>query len=166
MKPALPRGGEQEIAAKGRLVPGDCDRLTDDVLSRGEVPALIEFAVVRQKHLGDDAEQPSAMDDDAAIVEMPAVPQRRPDDKDREEVAAGGDQPVELALHLVEHRVLEQQIVDRIGRKAELREHHQGDPGLVAGGEQVQDIVGVLPRIGDCDMRDAGADADEFVTVG
>ena len=97
------------------------------------MPPFIEFAVIRQKHLGHDAEQASAMDDDAAIVEMPAVPQRRADDKHREEVAACREQPIDLPLDLVEHGVLEQQIVDRIGRKPELGEHHQGDPGLVAG---------------------------------
>ncbi len=106
------------------------------------------------------------MDGDAAIVEMPAVPQRRADDKDREEVATGRDQPLQLPLHFVEHRVLKQQIIDRISREAELREHHQGNPGHVAGGEQAQDIGGVLPRVGDRDMRDARADADELVAVG
>jgi len=74
------------------------------------------------------------MNGDAAIVEMPAVPQRRPDDKDREEVATGRDQPLQLPLHLVEHRILEQQIIDRISREAQFREHHQGNPGRVAGG--------------------------------
>src|ERR1700738_5155943 len=81
--------GEQKITAKRRLVPGDLDQPADDVFSGGEVPPLIKFPVVRQKHLGHDPQQPAAMDDDAAIVEMPAVPQRRPDDKDREEVPTG-----------------------------------------------------------------------------
>ena len=59
-----------------------------------------------------------------------------------------------------------QQIVDRISREAELREHHQGNPGGVAGGEKALDVIGVLPRVGDGDMRDARADADELVAVG
>ena len=37
------------------------------------------------------------------------------DDKGREAVAAGREQPIELPLHFIEHRVLEQQIVNRIG---------------------------------------------------
>ena len=93
------------------------------------------------------------------------MPQRRPDGKDREEVAAGGDQPIELPLHLIEHRILEQQIVDCIGRNSQLREHHQGDAGLVARSEEIQGIVGVLPRICDCDMGNTGSEADEFVAV-
>src|SRR5438309_11617042 len=92
----LPLGGEQDIAAEGRLVPGNLDRPADNGLAGGEVTPLIKFAVVRQKHLGDDAEQPSAMDDDPAIIEMTAMPYRRPDDKDREELGARRDQPVEL----------------------------------------------------------------------
>ncbi len=139
--------------------------MTDDVLAGGELPALVKFAVIRQIDLRHDAQQHSAMDDHAAIVEVSPVTQRRPDDKDREEVAAGRDQAIELPLHFVEHRVLEQQIIDRIGGNPELREHHQADAGLVAGGEELQHIVGVLPRIGDGDMRNAGSDADEFVAV-
>ncbi len=77
------------------------------------------------------------MDDHAAIVKVPAVTQRRPDGKDREEVTAGGDQPVELPLYFVEHRILEQQIIDRIGGNPELREHHQGDADLVARSEEI-----------------------------
>ncbi len=157
--------GEQQIAAKGRFVSGYFDRLADDVLAGGELPPLVKFPVIRQIDLGHDAEQRSAMDDHAAIVEMSPVTQRRPDDKDREEVAACGDQSIELPLHFVEHRVLEQQIIDRIGGNSELREHHQGDAGLVARSKEIEDIVGVLPRIGDCDMRNAGSKADEFVAV-
>ncbi len=157
--------GEQQISAEGRFVSGYFDRLTDDVLAGGELPPLVKFPVIRQIDLGHDAEQLSAMDDDAAIVEVSAVTQRRPDGKDREEVATGGDQSIELPLHFVEQRVLEQQIIDGIGGNSQLREHHQGDAGLVARSEEIQDIVGVLPRIGDCDMRNAGSEADEFVAV-
>ena len=64
-------GGEQQIDAEGRLMPGDRDRLPKHPLARGEVSPLVEFAIVRQKYLGDDAEQRAAVDDDAAIVETP-----------------------------------------------------------------------------------------------
>src|SRR5271165_7649316 len=100
-RPAL--GREQQIAAKGSLAPSDLDRLIGDILSGGEMPALIEFAVIGQEHLGDGAEQPPAMNDHAAIVEVSSVPQWRPGDKDGEKLAAGRNQSVELALHFVEH---------------------------------------------------------------
>ena len=129
------------------------------------MPPFVKFPVIRQIYLGHDPEQLSAMDHRAAIVEVSAVPQRRPDDKDREEAATGGDQTIELPRRFIEHRVLEQQIIDRIGGNSQFRENHQGDAGLVAGGEEVHDIVRVLPRIGDGDVRNAGCDADEFVAV-
>ncbi len=164
-EPRISASGEQQIAAERRFVSGYLDRLTDDVLAGGELPPLVKFPVIRQIDFGHNAEQLSAMDDHAAIVEVSPVPQRRPDGKDRKEVAACGDQPIELPLHFVEHRVLEQQIIDRIGGNPELREHHQGDAGLVARSEEIEDIVGILPRIGDCDMGNAGSEADEFVAV-
>src|SRR6202040_3528190 len=96
--------------------------------ARSEMPPLVELAVIRQEHLGDDTEQRAMVNDNAAIVEVPLQPQRRTDDKRREELAAPANPPIELLNDPVEHRVLKQEIVDRIGRKAKLRKHHQGDP--------------------------------------
>ncbi len=129
------------------------------------MPPLVKFAVIRQKHLGNDAEQPTPVDHRAAIIEMPAVPQRRPDDEHRQEIPARIDQPVDLPRRLVEHRILKQQIVDCIGREPEFGEDHQGDPGLVAGGEQAQDIFGIARRVGDRDPWNASADTDELVAI-
>ncbi len=39
--------GEQQIAAKGGFVSGYFDRLTDDVLAGGELPAFVKFPVIR-----------------------------------------------------------------------------------------------------------------------
>ena len=79
------------------------------------MPALVELAVIRQEHLWHDAEQPAAMDRDAAIIETPPPAKRRADDKHRVQLFAGGDKPRDLRDHGIEHRVLKQQIVDRIG---------------------------------------------------
>src|ERR1700730_349182 len=103
-------GGKQQIAAEWRLMPGDRDRPADDALARGEMPPLVELAVVRQEHLGDDAEQRAMVNDDAAIVEMPLERERRADDKSREELAARSDQAIELPHDPVEHCVLKQEI--------------------------------------------------------
>jgi len=130
------------------------------------MPTLVKLAIVRQKNFRDDTQKHATMDDDAAIIEVPLRPERCPDDKNREELGTRADQPIDLPHHLVEHRVLEQEIVDRIGRKTEFREHHQGDPRRVALREQVQDILGVAPRLGDRDMRHAGAEANELMAVG
>src|SRR5947208_2976432 len=161
----LAAGGKEQIAAEGCLVTGDNDRPAEDPVARGEVPSLVELTVIRQKHLGDHAKQRAAVNDDAAIVEMPVRPERRPDDKSREEVPGRTDQPIDLPRHLVEYGVLKQEIVDRIGGEAKFREHHQGDPRLVAGDEQVEDIISVARRLGDPDMRYARADTSEVVVV-
>src|ERR1700730_16893902 len=108
-------GGKQQIAAEWRLMPGDRDRPADDALARGEMPPLVELAVVRQKHLGDDAEQRPVVNDDAAIVEMPLQPERRTDGKNREQLTARTNQSIELPHDPVEHCVLKQEIVDRVG---------------------------------------------------
>ena len=106
------------------------------------------------------------MDRDAAIVEPAPPTQRRADDEDRQELLADGDQPLELRRDRVEHRVLEQQVVDRIGRQAQLGKDHQRDAGLVGLGQQLQHLVAVLRRLGHRDLRHAGGDPDEFVAVG
>ena len=58
------------------------------------------------------------MDHETAIVEPPLPAQRGTDDKDRQQFAAGGNEAIDLPGDRVQDRVLEQQIVDRIGREA------------------------------------------------
>ena len=95
-KAGVAAGGEQKIAAERRFMAGDHDRLAGHPFARGEVPALVEFAVIWQKHLGNDAEEFTEVDRHAAIIEVPAGPEGRPDDKHREEFPAGTDQPIDL----------------------------------------------------------------------
>src|SRR5207253_7732370 len=96
-------GGKQQIAPEWRLMPGDRDRPANRTLARSEMPPLVELTVIRQKHLGDDAEQRAMVNDNAAIVEVRLQPERRTDDKRREELAARADQPIELLHDTVEH---------------------------------------------------------------
>ncbi len=159
-------GGKQQIDAERRHVPGHRDRAVAHALARGEMAPLVEFAVVRQEHLRHHPEQLPAMDDEAAIVEMPPGAQRRADDEQRRQLFAGGNQPVDLGGHGIEHGILKQQIVDRIGRQAQLRKHHQRDACLVGGGDEIERLIGVLRRLGDRDLRHAGADPHELVAIG
>ena len=129
------------------------------------MPPLVEFAVIRQKYFRHDPEHMAAVDRDRAIVEPPLPPQRRADDEDRTQVFACRDQPLDLRLDRIEHRVLEQQIVDRIGRQRQLGKHHQRDPRRVAVAQERQRLVAVPGRLGDGDLRHARADPHELVTV-
>jgi hypothetical protein len=159
-------GGEQQVGAERRMMARHRDRTATYPFPRRKMPPLVELAVVRQKYLRHHAEQLAAMDHEAAIVEPPFPAQWRPDHKHRQKLLAGGDQPLNLAGHGIEHRVLEQEIVDRIGREAQLREDHQRDSGLVALVHEIEYLVAVLRRLGDRDLRNANADPDELVAVG
>jgi len=77
---------------------------------------FVKLAVVRQKGFRHDPEQPAAMDCGRAVVEPAAMGQWRADDKARQQLAAGLDQQPDLRRDRVEHRVLQQQIVDRVSR--------------------------------------------------
>src|SRR5215469_3650324 len=123
-KSRLSARSKQQIAAKWDAVPGDLDHLTDDVLARGKLPALIEFSVIRQVYLGNDAKQFSLVDRHAAIVEVPSMPQWGSEDKNRKELPACRYQVIDLPLDFVKYRILKQQIVDRIGREPQFGEHH------------------------------------------
>ena len=52
---------------------GYFDRLTNDVLAGGKLPPLVKFPVIGQIDLGHNAQQHSAMDDHAAIIEVSPV---------------------------------------------------------------------------------------------
>ena len=60
------RGGsrcrEHQVGAERRLMPGDGDRSAAHALAGGEMPPLVEFAVIRQKYFRDDPEHMAAVD--------------------------------------------------------------------------------------------------------
>ena len=165
-EPGAAAGLKQEIGAKRGFVPADGDRPQGDAGARGKMPALVKFAVIRQVNLWHDAEQPAAMNNERTVVELTLGPERGADRDHRKPVAARGDQAVDFALDRVEQRVLEQQIVDRIGRETEFGEYHQRHPRRVALGEEGKHGVGVAPRLANRNPRHAGADPGELVSVG
>ena len=158
--------GKQQIDAERRLLSGEGHHCVAHPFARSEMPPFVKLPVIRQKHLRHDAEQSAAMNDDAAIIKPSAPAQRRADDKDRTQFLAGGQQASDLPDHRVEHSILKQQIVDRIGRQAQLGKDHQREPGLVALGEQLQHLIAVLRRLGHRNLRHAGADSHEFMPIG
>ena len=92
--------------------------------------------------------------------------QRRADDKHREPFAARLQQAVDLALDRVEQRVLKQQIVDRIGRQAQLGKHHQPDPRPSPSASSASTAAALRAGLGYRDVRHAGADTEEIMPVG
>ncbi len=106
------------------------------------------------------------MNGHGAVVEPAVARQGRPDHEGREQPAAGVDQPLQLALHRLQERVLQQEVVDGVGREAQLREDHHAHVRRVTLLEQDQGLLGVEGRVGYGDARDADADPDEVVGVG
>ena len=103
------------------------------------------------------------MDDDGGVVEPPGDPQRGADDQDGKELAGGRDHLGDELLDLVEQRVLQQQVLNGVGRQPELRERHDGGARLVALAGQPQRLGKIVGGIGDARPRDAARNTHEFV---
>ena len=69
------------------------------------------------------------------------------------------------SLDLVEQRILQQQIVDRVGRQAELGKDHDRRAGLVALRGQPQRLAEIVGGVGHPGARHAAGDAHELVGV-
>ena len=130
------------------------------------MPPLVELAVIRQKHLRHDAEQLAAVDRDRAIVEPPLPPQRRPDDEDRQ---AGFRLPRPAARSAPRpRRAPRPGTADRRSNRptATARETPSArSPPRRHRASSASACVAVPRRLGDRDLRHAGADPHELVTV-
>ncbi len=111
-----PGRAEQEVDAEGRRLSGHRDLGPPRPGAGGEVAPLVELAVARQIGLGDHAEDPALADHDGGVVEPARPPQRRADHDDREDVSAGLEKTGDRGFHRVQDRVLEQEVVDGVGR--------------------------------------------------
>ena len=137
----------------------------DQADAGGEPALLVVFAVVGQVALGNDAQQPAARDRQRAVVEAPGAADGRPDADDRRQVAARLDQPRERGLDRVEQRVLQVQIVDRVGGQRQLGKDHQIDALGVRPAPQVQDPLGVGVDIAHRPQRRRRGDAQHALVV-
>ena len=147
----------------GTCWPASVIVLLDHVGARHEMALLVEFAVVRQVGLGHDAQDHAAMDDDGGVVEPAGHAQRGADDQDGEELVGRLDHLGDRPLDLVEQRILQQQVLDGVGRQPELRENHDGGAGLVALAGQPQRLRKIVGGVGDPGPRDAARNTHEFV---
>ena len=154
---------EQQVGAERHFLAGELDLALDDVGARDEVALFVEFAVVRQVGFGHDAQDHAAVDDDGRVVKPARHAQRGADDQDGKELVGGrhhlGDRP----LDLIEERVLQQQVLDGVGRQPELREHHDRGARLVALARQPQRLGEVVGGVGDPRPRDAARNTHEFM---
>ena len=160
------------IRVGGADVPFGPDLLFDAedvpglVVTRDELAALVELPVGRHVRLRRHAEDAALVHDDRAVVEPVAVAQRSADHEHRQEVRRRLDDARERDLDLVEHRVLEQQVLDRVPGQAQLREDRDRDALGGALARLADHRFGVGGRVGDRHPRGAGGDAGEAVGVG
>jgi hypothetical protein len=59
-----------------------------------------------------------------------------------------------------------EEVVDRVRRQSEFREHHEGDALLMALLQEFQGTFRIEAWVGDVHPRNAGGDADEVMAVG
>ena len=153
------------VRTEWRLKIADCDRLAADTLARAEMPALVIFAVVGKENLGHDAEQATALHRHGAIVDAAAVSERRSEEGESAQRRRFLDDPRDRLHHAVEQRVLQQEIIDRVGRERELGEHQNGHAALVARSQHPQDRRGIGGGVSDRDACSAGGNAREAMAI-
>ena len=105
---------EQLIRPEGGDLAADFYRAAFGALARSEVAALVEFPVVRDMDLRNDAEKPAAMRCYRAVVDAAAVAERGAEKDERQEPVDSRDDIGDRVLDLVEQRILQQEVVDRV----------------------------------------------------
>jgi hypothetical protein len=159
------RGLEQQPRADRHLLAEDGDDVVDVVAGR-EPAALVELAVGRQVGLRDHAEHLAAADHDGRVEHPAAAHHRRPDDEDGPQVGGGHRDVLDRRLDRLQQGVLQEQVVDRVAREAQLREHRDRDALLMARAGLLEHGTGVGGRVGRSDRDRHGRNPGEPVGVG
>jgi hypothetical protein len=159
------RRGEDQVDPERRDVAADRNVQTGQADAGREPALLVVFAIIGQIALGYDAQEPAACDRQGAVVQAPRAADRRPDADHRREVAPRFDQPGHRPLDGVQQRVLQMQIVDRIGRQAELGKDDEVHALGVRLAPEIQNPVGVGVDVADRARRRRGGHAQHALIV-
>src|SRR5690606_25812288 len=160
-----PVRGEDEVGAERHLALADADHRAAYGEAGGEPALLVELAVVGQVRFGHRAEQLAVGDRQRAVVDPPVVAQRRADQQHRAEALARRDDLADRGFRGVEERRLQVQVVDRVGRDAQLGIDQQVDVRGVGAAGFGDDPVAVEGDVRGAHGRRAGGHADEAVAV-
>ena len=150
--------GEHEIGAEGHGLPGQRGLATGDAEAGREPSMLVVLAVVGQECLRHRAGDAAVRDDHGAVVQALVAPHRRADDEGARELARRRHEVGDRALHAVEQRLLQEEVVDRVGRQPELGEQHEVDRAFLAFAQEFQSLAGITRGIADGDPRRARGD--------
>ncbi len=156
--------GEEQVGPDRDVLAEQPDR-AGHVVARRDLPALVELPVGRQVRLGRHAKQLSTVDDRRHVVDAVTVPDRQPDDQDGQQVGRRRDDLAQGRLGLVEQRVLQEDVLDRVARERELRVDDEPDPLLSASPRGDQHGTRVGRWIPDGRMQGRGGDPQEPVAV-
>ncbi len=158
-------GLEQEIDAEGDGLAGKFDGVDDGVGRGGELTLLVEFAIVRQVGLGNDAEHAPAMDHHRAAVYGAADQQGRADNNDRRQRRRGFRHLGDGFADGAEQGGLHVKVVERIAGEAEFRADKQRRLRRVGLAHQLDGLAGVGGGVGQMHARACSGDPRKAVGV-
>jgi hypothetical protein len=156
---------EQQIDSERRLATRDRDLPVADAGAGGEMPLLVEFAIVRQVRLGHHAENCATVDDDRRIEQSARTPDRRADDQHGQQITRDFGQAIDRLFDRREQRILKKQIVNGIGGETQLREDHECGVQLISSPRQTNSLFKVCRNISNPGAGHARGDANEVLTV-
>ena len=128
---------DEQVGAEGDAVEhfsvlalgeGRPEPLVDDARAGGEVPLLVELAVVGQVGLRGDADDLAAVDQDRAVVEAVAMAKGGAHHDEGQQVGGASGELDERGLDLAQQHVLQEQVVDGVAGDAELGEERDRRP--------------------------------------
>lgn len=105
------------------------------------------------------------MDDDRGVVELSRPAQRGADNEDGKERARGLCDAPDRPIDGVQQRVLEQEVVDRIGGQGKFGEQHQADIARMAFGGEFEMLPDGEVRIGHLAARHARRQTQETLPI-
>jgi hypothetical protein len=158
-------GFERQVRSEGDGFARQRDLVHGGIRRHGKLTLLVELAIVGQVGLGHDAEDHAAMDHHRAAMDAGADFQRRADDDDGGERAAGFLHAGDGVAHGGEQSGLHVQVVERVAGHAEFREYDEGGAGLVGLAGELDRLAGVGGGVGQVHARARGRDADEAMGV-
>ena len=106
---------KDQVVAKGDGLAQEQDLAAQGIPGGGELPLLIELAVIGQVGLWRQAQDPATVENDGAIEQLGVESQWRPHDQHRRQLLALLDQPRHGGLGSLQQRVLVKQVLIRVG---------------------------------------------------
>ncbi len=156
---------EQQAGAERHALAQQVYLVDRGAVGRAELAGLVEFPVIGQEALGNDATQLAAGDHHRAVEQLMLDPQRHADHQRARQRARGLDDLAQRTLAGVEQGLLMEQVVAAVGRQTQLGEGHQRGAGVGRLAGQRDGLLRVEGGIGDLAARHADRHAHEAMGI-